>query len=142
MSRRSAAFLPVVVGAALMQLLTACGGGGAGGDDASSVPATLHDGAIELSQATVPAGRVRLMVENQGTMTHEIEVFAGDDTEIPVSNNVADTSGMELVDEVEDIAPGLTPTLDLDLEPGDYVVICNLPGHYEMGMVTKLTVTG
>lgn len=125
----------------LSLLSAACGGGGSGAES-TTVSATLHDGAIELSPTTVPAGRVSLQVDNQGTMTHEIEVFAGAGADLPVSNNVADTSGMELVDEVEDIAPGLTPTLDLDLQPGRYLVICNLPGHYQMGMVTELTVTG
>jgi hypothetical protein len=46
-----------------------------------------------------------LRVDNQGTMTHEIEVLAGDAVDLPVSNNVADTSGIELIDEVEDNFP-------------------------------------
>jgi uncharacterized cupredoxin-like copper-binding protein len=33
-------------------------------------------------------------------------------------------------------------TLDVTLQPGQYVIICNLPGHVAMGMVTELTVTG
>ncbi len=132
--------LPALLGA-LALLLAACGGGGPQAD-AATVSATLRDGAIELSRSRVPAGPVSLQVENQGTMIHEIEVFVGEGTDLPVSNNVADTSGMELIDEVEDIAPGLTPTLDLDLDPGNYVIICNLPGHYQMGMVTELTVSG
>ncbi|HUH49439.1 MAG TPA: sulfocyanin-like copper-binding protein, partial [Mycoplana sp.] len=31
--------------------------------------------------------------------------------------------------------------LDADLEAGTYLLFCNLKGHYEAGMATKLTVT-
>ena len=31
--------------------------------------------------------------------------------------------------------------LTLTLEEGQYVIICNLPGHYEQGMYTGLKVT-
>ena len=82
-----------------------------------------------------------MAVRNDGTSVHEIEVFAGTKTDLPVKNSVADTTGLKLVDEVEDILPGSTLMLDLDLEPGDYVIICNLPGHYQVGMVSKLVVT-
>ena len=30
--------------------------------------------------------------------------------------------------------PGTTMMLSLDLAPGHYAVLCNLPGHYAMGM--------
>ncbi len=33
-----------------------------------------------------------------------------------------------------------TKKLTLDLKPGHYAIICNLPGHYLGGMYTDLTV--
>lgn len=105
------------------------------------ITAVLTNESITLSQQSISRGPLSIAVRNDGTSVHEIEVFAGSETDLPVSNSIADTTGLTLVDEVEDILPGSTLTLDLDLEPGEYVVICNLPGHYEMGMVTKLTVT-
>jgi uncharacterized cupredoxin-like copper-binding protein len=33
-----------------------------------------------------------------------------------------------------------TKTLTADLKPGRYVLICNLPGHYAMGMWFPLVV--
>ena len=48
---------------------------------------------------------------------------------------------LEPVDEVEDIAPGTSASLSLDLEPGTYAVICNLPGHYANGMHTTFAVS-
>jgi uncharacterized cupredoxin-like copper-binding protein len=47
---------------------------------------------------------------------------------------------LEVVDEVEDIAPGTSAPLNLTLDPGSYAVICNLPGHYANGMHTTFTV--
>jgi uncharacterized cupredoxin-like copper-binding protein len=30
--------------------------------------------------------------------------------------------------------------LTVDLDPGNYVVICNIPGHYAAGMHAELTI--
>ena len=46
----------------------------------------------------------------------------------------------EEIEEVEDIAPGVSQKLALDLAPGAYAVICNLPGHYGQGMHATFTV--
>ena len=46
------------------------------------------------------------------------------------------------VDEVEDIAVGASEELTVDLKAGHYVVICNIPGHYQAGMRTEFTVEG
>lgn len=38
------------------------------------------------------------------------------------------------------IALGAASWVTLHLEPGRYELICNLPGHYSMGMFTELEV--
>lgn len=48
--------------------------------------------------------------------------------------------GIEAIGEVEDVANGASATLSLTLEPGSYVALCNLPGHYAAGMATAFTV--
>ncbi|MGZ8592899.1 MAG: plastocyanin/azurin family copper-binding protein [Actinomycetota bacterium] len=45
-----------------------------------------------------------------------------------------------MIDEVEEIAPGTSATLNLDLDAGTYAVLCNLPGHYANGMHAAFTV--
>jgi Sulfocyanin (SoxE) domain len=40
----------------------------------------------------------------------------------------------------EGIAPGAASWVSLDLPTGRYELICNLPGHYAMGMFTGLNV--
>jgi uncharacterized cupredoxin-like copper-binding protein len=49
-------------------------------------------------------------------------------------------SVLDVVGEVEDIAPGEGAILELDLEPGAYLAICNILGHFGQGMVTRFTV--
>jgi len=60
---------------------------------------------------------------------------------LPVKNGTVDEGGLTIVDENEDIAPSTTATLSVDLKAGSYVIICNLPGHYEQGMHAGFTVS-
>lgn len=140
----------IVAGAVLAVVLLAAAGvtaGCASAEAAQRVAVRLENlgegrMAITLEPSTVTAGPVTFDIENVGTMIHEVEVFVSPDgnTVLPVVANVADTSGLTLVDEVEDILPGASTTLTMVLDPGLDLVICNLPGHYAAGMVALLTV--
>ena len=116
------------------------------GDGEADVDVSLEDGSISMSTTDLAAGELTFSSTNEGTSIHEIEVFSvpeGTETgEIPVEDNVADVegAGLELIDEVEDIAPSTTADLTVDLEPGSYALICNLAGHYAAGMHVGFTV--
>jgi uncharacterized cupredoxin-like copper-binding protein len=43
---------------------------------------------------------------------------------------------------IEDMAPGQTGHMTVNLKPGRYMLFCNLPGHYAAGQHTMFTVTG
>ena len=164
----------IAVGAAAVMalvLLPACGGdegGDAGGDTAtdtatetasdggaSTVAVTLQEFAVSADPASVPAGSVTFDVTNDGPDdVHEFVVIKTDlaPTDLPTDKDgaVKETGeGMEVVDEIEDIPVGETPTLTVDLEAGSYVLICNilqeepdgtLEAHYAEGMRTGFTV--
>jgi len=60
-----------------------------------------------------------------------------------------DGPGTQLLDEIEEIAPGDTKELSLDLAEGNYVLICNMVDveddgtvevHYALGMRTAFRV--
>jgi uncharacterized cupredoxin-like copper-binding protein len=83
---------------------------------------------------------VTFTVSNDGSVTHEYVVLrtsrpaAG----LQVSGGRASEAGH--VGEIGELKVGQTKTLTLDLKPGHYSIICNLPGHYLGGMHTGLTV--
>jgi uncharacterized cupredoxin-like copper-binding protein len=130
----------LVLSAALPLLVVACGSDGGEGD----VNVTLSDFAVELDPATATAGDVVFVASNEGAETHEFEIFRiegdTDPTALPVEDNVADTEGLTLLDEVEDVTPGGSAELTVNLDAGAYAVICNLPGHYAQGMFATLDV--
>jgi uncharacterized cupredoxin-like copper-binding protein len=118
---------------------------GAGTASNGAIGATLDDSTISLAAGSAPAGGVSFAIANDGSTVHEFEVLrtelAADS--LPVDSGVVQTSaqGIEIVDEVEEIAPGTTTTLSVDVDADAYVIICNLPGHYDAGMATSFAVT-
>jgi uncharacterized cupredoxin-like copper-binding protein len=104
----------------------------------------MKDWDLTVSPGTVPAGKITFSASNEGPSTHEFEIFAGaediDLASLPIEGSVANTEGLTLVDEVEDVVSGTTAELTVDLEAGTYAVVCNLPDHYAEGMYATLVV--
>ena len=57
-----------------------------------------------------------------------------------MENGLIPEDQIDLIDEVEDIPPGTDTSLDVNLDAGAYVLVCNLPAHYEQGMFAAFTV--
>ena len=115
----------------------------AGGSEAGDISASEKDFSIGLSAASPPAGSVTFNISNEGPSTHEFVIIKTDDAPdtLPVKDNEVQEDGLNVVDEQEDIAPSTTGVLQTNLGAGSYVIICNLPAHYESGMHTAFTVT-
>ena len=115
------------------------------GGSGATVNATEKDFAIALDQSSAPSGGVTFSVTNQGPSKHEFVVFKTDlpADKLPVKNGQVneDSKQLDHIDEQEDIATGSTSDLSVTLDPGSYVVICNIPGHYLQGMYAGLTVS-
>jgi uncharacterized cupredoxin-like copper-binding protein len=136
--------------ASIMGLGLVAAGCGGGGEDVSI---TLQEFAVGADPSSVSAGSVTFNIENVGPDDiHEFVVIRTDldPTALPTDETgaVEETGeGMEVVDEVEDIPVGDTPTLTIDdLTAGSYVLICNIydeaeqEAHYQEGMRTGFTV--
>ena len=127
--------------------LVACSSSSSSSAGATSSPggvgATEKDFAITLDTTSVASGNVTFNISNEGPSAHEFVVIQSDlaPDALPVKDGEVEEDKVEGVGEQEDIAPSTTTTLSLDLDPGSYVVICNLPGHYEQGMRAGFTVT-
>lgn len=119
---------------------TSCGGSGSGAT--GDVIVTLKDFSLTATPGTFAAGPISFGIDNDGPSVHEFVVLRTDDAPdaLPVENGVIPEDQIDLIDEVEDLAPGTSSSLDVNLDSGAYVLVCNLPAHYEQGMFAAFTV--
>lgn len=137
----------VVAASVVLVAFVACGGDGGG-----TVDVTLQEFSIATDPATVDAGEVVFEATNEGPDdVHEFVVIQTDlgPTELPTDENGAvdeAAEDIEVMGEIEDIPVGETQSVTLDLEAGNYVLICNIwdedeqEAHYQEGMRTTFTV--
>jgi uncharacterized cupredoxin-like copper-binding protein len=111
----------------------------------ATVKVTLKEWTLTPDKASVPAGDITFSATNSGTIDHEFVVFKTDlaPDALKLSGTAVDeaASGQTKVDEIAEFAPGTTKTLTLNLQPGKYVLICNVAGHYQRGVSSAFTVT-
>jgi uncharacterized cupredoxin-like copper-binding protein len=111
----------------------------------ATVKVTLKEWTLTPDKASVPAGEITFSATNSGTVDHEFVVFKTDlaPDALKLSGDAVDeaASGQTKVDEIAEFAPGTTKTLTLNLQPGKYVLICNVAGHYQRGVSSAFTVT-
>jgi len=101
---------------------------------------------VRIDATTVPAGDVTFEVSNASTWAiHEMVVSPAPatDQQMPYDTGlikvIEDQAGH--LGEVAELDTGGHGALTLTLSPGTYVLYCNIPGHYELGMWTTITVT-
>jgi uncharacterized cupredoxin-like copper-binding protein len=115
---------------------------GAGG---RFIPATENDFAIALSAEKTPAGSTTFEVTNTGSTMHEFVILktdlAPDALPLDQGSVVESAPGVTPVGGVSGLRPGAHKAVTVNLEPGNYVIICNVPGHYALGMNTGLRVS-
>lgn len=102
--------------------LAGCSSGGA----ATTVQVTSSATECGIDPASAPAGSITFTVENTGSQTTEFYVYEQD--------------GTTIVGEVENIGPGLSRDLTVDLTEGTYVGACK-PGMTGDGIRTDFDVT-
>lgn len=100
---------------------------------------------IVISNKQAAAGKVTFNVTNVSKgVIHEMIVapIKDENTALPyvdAENRVDEDKAADL-GEVSELEPGKSGSLTLDMKPGQYILYCNVPGHYAMGMWTVLTV--
>ena len=130
---------------ALALLIASCG---------SSAPETLPSNvqvtvdlkdspySIVITPGTFQAGTILFGIRNAGAMPHQFDLIktelAAD--KIPIDSATAKAKEDGLVKQVLNIQPGKVATVSADLQPGHYVIICNVAGHYQLGMHVDFTV--
>jgi uncharacterized cupredoxin-like copper-binding protein len=106
----------------------------------------LEDFKVLEDAPVVPAGPVRFNILNHGPTSHELNVIRTDraSDKLPLQRDGLtvneEAPGLDHLDEVEGLDIDDRRTLVLDLTPGNYVLYCNLEGHYLGGMHAAFTV--
>jgi len=98
---------------------------------------------MTVDPTSVAAGTVTFTVTNEGVKKHEFVVLQTDANpdNLTVEGDEVVEDDYDSPGEIGDLPAGETDTLTLDLSAGKYVLICNLKGHYRMGMYAPFTVT-
>jgi len=115
-----------VIGASIVVLVGVVVVAALMGNRGSSAPAagitvSMTDYAFQPAPIEVGAGHVRFTVVNHGDVAHDLVL-------------------PELGKGTADQRPGSTASFDVELRPGTYIVVCDLPGHRAAGMETQLIV--
>ena len=116
----------------------------------------MDEWSVATDPASSPAGEITFDIANAGEEPHEFVVIRTDlgMLDLPAADNGSvdeEGEGIEVVGEVEDIPAGASDSLALDLDAGQYVLICNIfeeemmmempdPSHYQSGMRTEFFV--
>jgi uncharacterized cupredoxin-like copper-binding protein len=165
MSRRMQ-LITVVAAVSLVALLSACSSSSSSSTASSAAPTTTStstsssasEGApvavtvgetdvqhmyMKVDATSVAAGPVTFTVTNEGVKKHEFVVLQTDANpdKLTVEGDEVVEDDYDSPGEIGDLPAGTTDTLTLDLPAGSYVLICNLKGHYRMGMYTPFTVS-
>ncbi len=114
-----------------LTVVTACtdntgGDTGSTGESDGTLSVTSTDDACEVSAQEAPSGNVVFQVTNEGSQVTEFYLYGED--------------GLRIVGEVENIGPGLTRDLVMNVPPGDYETACK-PGMTGDGIRAAFTVT-
>jgi uncharacterized cupredoxin-like copper-binding protein len=127
---------------ALALLVVSCGQPAESAPSDSQVVAELADYKITVNVPSVKAGKVKIGVRNVATMEHSFQVLKTDlpHDKLPVDGASAKAKEDGKVGEIASIAAGKSAAVTLDLVPGKYVFMCNVAGHYQLGMHTGFTV--
>lgn len=125
----------LAIAAVVLLPLTACGdddGGDTGAPETTGSSGTPADGEVVTVPAldslsfgedsyTAPAGQVTFVYENEGSLPHTLVIEGIPEDEFK-------------------LAVGDTDEGSVELEPGEYTMFCDVPGHRSGGMEATLTV--
>ncbi len=111
------------------------------------VTVELAEYTLQASPGSVQQGSVRFVAYNRGSLDHELVIVRTDlpFDQLPVSreDTVEEGDQVQVVAEIEpdELRPGNSAATTVRLAEGRYALICNIAGHYRLGMRQSFTVT-
>ena len=132
------------------------------GSSGGTVAVSMAEWTIEPDADTAAAGEITFDVTNDGSVEHEFVVLKtdiagadlplkGDEVDLAKAGEVVggahdpdEEAKEEKADpehqEEEHLAPGASESYMVEADPGSYVLICNIGGHYKAGQWAEFTV--
>ena len=92
----------------------------------NSMNVELSEWAIFPANNGIPVGAIRITVINKGEFSHNLVIKNGN-TEMARTPNFTKAESPKV--------------LEVDLQPGNYTWLCDIPGHAEQGMTGTLNVS-
>jgi uncharacterized cupredoxin-like copper-binding protein len=118
-----------------------------GGAPSASLTIGMKDNFFVPKVAAAKAGSVKITARNQGQLVHELVLAKtnANPAKLPTtSDGEVDEAKLESLGqdagEVADVSPGASKAGTFKFAPGNYVMFCNIPGHYAAGMYGTITV--
>ena len=120
---------------------------------ATAIKVQLEDGTdgvrgmrLKTSRPSAPAGQITFQIVNESkSREHEFNVIKTDapsPAALPSQGEEVDLNGLPNLGQSGDLQPGASHDLTVSLQPGNYILICNEPGHAHQGMWARFRVTG
>lgn len=109
--------------------------------NAVSLNVRLDEWHVVAGATRVPAGTLTIVATNVGEVAHDLVIVRTEaaPSELPVAGDRVDETAITLAGRFQEFKSG-DKEKHFQLEAGHYLLICNLPKHYQRGMVTELTV--
>jgi len=124
--------------------------GGTDAEDDGEAHVTLDEWSVEVKEADLAAGNVKVEATNAGEDAHELVIVRGATADLPIVDGVVDEEGLAEGDFIGEIEP-FTGECEgtFELTAGTYTLFCaiveeeedgTVENHYELGMVTEVEV--
>jgi glucose/arabinose dehydrogenase/uncharacterized cupredoxin-like copper-binding protein len=110
--------------------------------EAADVEIVLDEWSIAASAGPLEAGELTFAVRNDGVAPHQFTVIRTDlePDDLPTVAGQADETELDVVGKSETFGGGESVTANFELAAGSYVLVCNIPTHYDQGMSASFTV--
>jgi plastocyanin len=121
------------IGLAAVGLLALAGCGGSS-ESAGTAP-TGVDVEVRAINGIAWNAKSYTATATDGTVT----LFAANDSSLPHNLHVLDKDGKDVAKAIDLASPGSSGTVELKVTPGEYRIVCQIPGHTNMN--STLTVS-
>ena len=100
--------------------------------------------AITAPDTFSATGEITLQVKNYAALIHNLRVLRTDLSPDGLPTNDQAMVDIEAAGEIlyssDDLQNGGEEEVSLSLDPGTYVLFCNIPGHYQLRMYKTITI--